>query len=112
MVDVSEELATHDRLLSNVGYSLLGAICFDILGIFFPFEVSHNVFVLKVDGGPNFLVNKLQEFIIIFRFGPIEDFQGIRGALIVVGKSNSSTETSAKLFGDIEFAKSCLDFVW
>ena len=112
MIDVSEELTTHDGLLCDIGYSLLRAICFDILGILFPLKVSHNVFVLEVNSGPNFFVDKLQEFVIVFRLGPIEDLQGIRGAFIIVSKSNGGTETSAKLFGDIEFAKSCLDFVW
>ena len=77
MIDVSKELTTHDWLLCNVGYSLLGAICFDVLSVLFPFEVPYNILVLEVNGGSNFLVNKLQEFVIIFGFGSVEDLQGI-----------------------------------
>ena len=65
VIDVREELSSHDGLLGDVSHPLCSAICLDVLGLLLPFVVPDDILVLKIDRCTNFLIDEFQELLII-----------------------------------------------
>lgn len=77
MIDVGEELSSHDWLLCDVGDWDLVTVCLDVDCLLLEFEVLDDVSVLEADGGLNFFPNELQELLVVAFFSKIKDLQGV-----------------------------------
>ena len=105
--DVVEELTASDHLLSDVGYLNLLSTRLGHSGAFLKFEVLDHVLMVKLRGGINLLLEKLEGTLVKLWVIEAEDLEGILSTVLGGSELDLGRETGAKSSSESESVKCC-----